>query len=140
MTATPWEYAAALLPICFEDRQIGGDIQTTAKSGRPVLMEYADEAERRRFLESLLALSWLPPKVRHAIVKSLGRSPRAVKVGIEQARTMVWRLRVAEVETRMRENGECPPGGFHAAAIEEVAEVAGISSEALAKRIERLRE
>ena len=54
MTASPWEYHAALLPLCFEDFVVAGGITTTAKPGRPVLLEYADEAEQRRFLEALL--------------------------------------------------------------------------------------
>ena len=140
--ATPWEFHAALLPICFEDRQVGSDtVGTTAKVGRPVLAEYADDAERRRFLEALLKLPWLPPEVRRAITRSLGRSLRAVKVGIGRARTMALRHVVGEIEARMRENGERPPkGDIRTAAIEEAAETAGLSSDALAKRIQRLKQ
>jgi hypothetical protein len=50
-----WEYYAALLPICFEDRRVGSDVETTPVSGRPILAEdAANQAERRRFLEALL--------------------------------------------------------------------------------------
>jgi hypothetical protein len=76
MTASPWEYHAALLPLCFEDSVVAGSITTTAKPGRPTLMEFADEAEQRRFLKALLRLPWLAPEVRWAVMKSLGLPAR----------------------------------------------------------------
>ena len=51
-------------------------MSTTPVSGRPILAEdAANQAERRRFLEALLNISWLPPKVRNAIKRELGRTP-----------------------------------------------------------------
>ena len=139
MTASPWEYHAALLPLCFEDFVVAGGITTTAKPGRPVLMEYADEAEQRRFLEALLELSWLAPEIRYAVMNSLGHSSRAENVKIEQARTVTLRLMVDETAGLMRTNGERPPrGDLYTAAVEEVAQRAGIEAEALKKRIQRL--
>jgi glutathione S-transferase len=140
MTASPWEYHAALLPLCFEDSVVAGDITTTAaKPGRPVLMEYADEAEQRRFLKALLELSWLAPEIRYAVVNSLGRSSRAENVKIERARTATLHLMVDETLARIGANGERPPrGDLYTAAVEEVAERAGIEAEALKKRIQRL--
>ena len=58
-----WEYCAALLPIRFifvpfGTGNLGSDIKL--KPGRPVLMQYVDDAvEQKRFYEALLELPWL---------------------------------------------------------------------------------
>jgi hypothetical protein len=92
MTRSPWEYYAALLPICFEDRRVGSDVETTPISGRPILAEHAaNQAERRRFLEALLNVSWFPPKLRNAIKRELGRSPLEEDAGMTKALTLTHR-------------------------------------------------
>jgi hypothetical protein len=137
------EHHAALVPLRFDfgppgTGNLGSDV--VVKAERPVLMQYSDdEAEQWRFLEALLDLSWLPAKVRYAVMEALGRSLQKEKVGIERARTQTLKQMVSEVEARMRANGERPPrGGFYVAAVEEVAENAGLEPEALERRIERL--
>jgi hypothetical protein len=137
MTASPWEYHAALLPLCFEDSVVAGGITTTAKPGPPILMEFADEAEQRRFLKALLRLPWLAPEVRWAVMKSLGLPARGENEKIEQARTATLRFMVDETAARMRGSGEPEPGGVRAAALQKVAERAGMTDDALAKRIYR---
>jgi hypothetical protein len=138
------EHHAALMPlrvtfVPFGTGHAGSDVIGSPE--RPVLMEYVDdEATQKRFYETLLKLPWLAPKVRNAIMRELGRSQRGEYVRIEKARTWTLRHKVSEVEARMRANGERPPrGDIHTAAVEEVAETADIKSEALMKRIQRLR-
>jgi hypothetical protein len=139
-----WEYRAALLPIRFHFVPFGtGDLgsDVKVKPGRPVLMRYVDDAvEQKRFYEALLELPWLPPQVRVAIMRTLGRSQRAQTTKIARAVTAVLKVHVNEVAARMRANGERPPkGDIRTAAIEEVAERTGIKAEALAKRLQRWR-
>ena len=110
MTRSPWEYYAALLPICFEDRRVGSDVETTPVSGRPILAEdAANQAERRRFLEALLNISWLPPKVRNAIKRELGRSPLEEDAGITMALTLTHRALIhADVRSAIGPSVVCP--------------------------------
>ena len=147
-STTPWEYHAALLPVRFRDKGLsagtddrGSNLTSTAEAGQPILAgDAADEAEQRRFLEALLRISWLPPQVRVAVTRTLGRSQRDAKVEFGKGRTMAWQFRVKEVEARLRANGERPPrGGFYAAAVEEVADDIGMKSETLERSIRRLR-
>jgi hypothetical protein len=134
-----WEWYAALLPLRFDDHVApGGGVKTTP--GRPVLMKYADQAQRRRFLAALLELPWLPLEVRRAVAKELGGSLRLRKKEYEAGRTHVFSSMVAEVEARMRAASQRPPkGDIHTAAIEQVAEKVGIGAEALMKRMQRIR-
>jgi hypothetical protein len=130
---TLWEYHVALLPIRFRD-------EITPETGRPCLVQYADEAEQKRVLEALLELPWLPTGIRRATMKALGRSLRKQNDAVGRARSATYRLLVSEVEARMRAQGERPPrGGFRIAAVEEVAEAAGMTAEALERRIRRVR-
>ena len=91
------EHHAALLPLRFTfvpfgTGHAGSDVIGSPE--RPVLMEYVDdEATQKRFYETLLKLPWLAPKVRNAIMRELGRSPREEDVRTEKART--WALRPA---------------------------------------------
>lgn len=127
---TPWEYHVALLPIRFRD-------EITPETGRPCLVQNADKAERKRVLEALLELPWLPTGIRRATMKALGRSLRKQNDAVGRARSATYRLLVSEVEARMRAQGERPPrggGGFRIAAVEEVAEAAGMTAEALERR------
>ena len=90
--------------------------------------------------EALLELTWLAPGIRRAVMKALGRSLRAQKVGVEYARTATLKVMVDEAVARMLINSEKPPkGDIRTAAVEEVAERAGIEAEALKKRLQRLR-
>jgi hypothetical protein len=148
--ATPWEYHAGLLPIRFRDQSVpagtgygGGDMTTTPETGRPSLVQYADEDEQKRFLEALLELPWLATDIRRAVMKALGAVPAPVRKrndAFGQGRSLAYRHLVSEVEMRMRARGERPPrGGFQAAAVEEVAETVGMTTEALGRRIRRLK-
>jgi hypothetical protein len=137
-----WEWCAALLPLHFDHKNAPGDISIdiAATTGRPVLMEYADKVEQRRFLEALLNLTWLAPGIRREVAKAVGRPLRQRNVDYEAGRTLVFKVMVAEVEARMRAAGQRPPmGDIHTAAIEEVAEKVGIGPEALLKRLQRIR-
>ena len=66
-------------------------------------------------------ISWLPPKVRNAIKRELGRSPLEEDAGITMALTLTHRALINERKARMRRNGDRPHGGIHEAAIEEIA-------------------
>jgi hypothetical protein len=145
-SATPWEYHPALLPIRFRDESVsagtgyGGGMTTTPETGRLVLMQYADKAEQKRFLEALLELPWLATEIRRPIGKALGRPVRKQNDAFGHGRSMAYRHLVSEVEARMRAHDERPPrGGFQVAAIEEVAETVGMTAEALGRRIRRLK-
>jgi hypothetical protein len=139
---TPWEYHAALLPIRFRDESLpagndGGDITTTPETGRPCLVQYADETEQKRYLEAQLKLPWLPTEVRRAVMKALGRSQQDHNSRVERARTVTHARLVDEAAARMLAHRERPVGGVRTAALAEVAEAAGIDPETLAKRIQR---
>jgi hypothetical protein len=141
MTSSPWEYCAALLPICFEDKLVGSDVATTPVSGRPILAEGATTpAEQQRVLEALLNISWLPPKIRNAIKRELGRSPLEEDVGITNAVTQTHRMLINERKALMRRNGARPHGGIHEAAIEEIAREQGLSVAALKWRLRTYKE
>jgi hypothetical protein len=136
------EHRAALLPLHFDfvpfgEGDVGSDVR--AKPGRPVLVQYSDDkAEQERFLEALLELPWLSPEIRRAIMKALGRSLRKQNVAIERAHTVGLMHKVDQVIARMQATGERPPrGDIRTAAVEEVAEQVGMSSDALTKRIQR---
>jgi hypothetical protein len=135
------EWLAALLPLHFDDKGMpDGNVDVTVTSGRPVLMQDADEVAQRVFLEALLDLPWLPPEVRRAVAKAVGRSLRQRNVEREAGRTSALKQMVAEVKAHMKAVGQRPlRGDTHTAAIEEVAEKAGLDPEALRKRIQRLR-
>jgi hypothetical protein len=141
MTRSPWEYYAALLPICFEDRRVGSDVETTPVLGRPILAEDATTpAEQRRVLEAILKISWFPPKVRNAIKRELGRSPLEEDASITKALTLTHRALINERKARMRKNGDRPHGGIHEAAIEEIAREQGLSVAALKWRLRQYKE
>ena len=138
---TPLEYYAALLPVRFRSPR-HDDSAITAEAGRPVLMRYVDNAaERKRFYEAVLELPWLAPRVRVAVMRTLGRSQRDAEVEYRKGATAVYKLEVDETAARMRANGERPPrGDIRTAAIEKVAERIGMKPEALAKRLQRCRD
>jgi hypothetical protein len=73
-------------------------------------------------------------------MKALGRSLLKQKVNEERARTAVFKLMVDEAVARMQAKSERPSkGDLRTAAIEKVAKKIGMESEALAKRLQRLR-
>jgi DNA-binding Lrp family transcriptional regulator len=123
----------------FGKGDLGSDVKV--KAGRPILVQYSDDkAEQERFLEALLELHWIAPGIRRAIMKALGRSLLKQKVNEERARTTVFKLMVDEAVARMQAKSERPSkGDLRTAAIEKVAKKIGMESEALAKRLQRLR-
>jgi len=139
-----WEHHAALLPLRFDFVPFGkGDLgsDVKVKAVRPILVQYSDDkAEQERFLEALLELHWIAPGIRRAIMKALGRSLLKQKVNEERARTAVFKLMVDEAVAHMQAKSERPSkGDLRTAAIEKVAKKIGMESEALAKRLQRLR-
>jgi hypothetical protein len=144
--ATRWEFSPtqwwlALLPTRIGTKDAGGELVAEVEHGKPVLItgEPVDAATRKRVYEALLELPWLTPEIRAAVFKGLGRSRRTENDNYGRGWTMAMRHMVDEVEARMRANGERPPrGDIRTAAIEEIAEKAGIESEALRRRIQRL--
>ena len=85
-------------------------------------------------------ISWLPPKVRNAIKRELGRSPLEEDAGITMALTLTHRALINERKARMRRNGDRPHGGIHEAAIEEIAREQGLSVAALKWRLRQYKE
>jgi hypothetical protein len=121
-----WEYAVALLPL---------HVTEVVRLGRPILMAYANARERRLFYEAALAQPWLPPPVRNAILKELGRKPKEEAARVAEARSATLMVVVAEAEDRVRASGR--RRGAHKLALEEVAANAGMDVEALDKRLKR---
>jgi hypothetical protein len=89
------------------------------------------------FYEALLAIPWLPPKVRGVIMGELGRSLRKEKRDIEYARTATLSVLINERKKRLREKGQHPRGGVHEKAVEEIAQRQGMTVAALKKRLQR---
>ena len=93
-----------------------------------------NEDERKLFYTALLQIPWLAKGVRRAIHTELGSSPVQHQRAIKGAEIMELRELVEAAEARMRKNGERPRGGIHDAALDEVAELKGLSSGAALKR------
>jgi hypothetical protein len=127
---TRWE--AALVPV-----GITGETYTFDWK-RTILMDWAKSAEeQKRCYESLLAIRWLAPAVRNAVLKQLGRSRQAEKRGIAHARAETLRFMIDKVEARMRKDRERPRGGIDAAALAEIADGQGMTVEALTRSLTR---
>lgn len=109
------EHVAALVPFYFVGKDAPPGYET--KCGPAIPMDYADEAERKLFLEALLKLKWLPDGVRRAVTTALDRSLRRQNAAIERARTITLRHMIDEAKARIRANGERPYGGIRTAAI-----------------------
>jgi hypothetical protein len=140
-----WEFCAALLPFRIGAKNVpagtgyrGSNYAMKVEWGQP---KPVDEAVEAGLYEALLELPWLKPRVRVAVMRTLGRSQRDAEVGYCKGATAVYKLEVDETAARMRANGERPPrGDIRAAAIEKVAERIGMKPEALAKRLQRYRD
>lgn len=98
------------------------------------------EAFYETFYEALLAIPWLPPKVRGVVMGELGRSLRKEKRDIEYARTVTLRVLINERKKRLREKGQVPRGGVHEKAVEEIAAAQGMTVSALKKRLQRYKQ
>jgi hypothetical protein len=84
-------------------------------------------------------LRGLAPKVRDAVMRELGLSPREVKVILERGRTLAIRENINERKTWMRENNERPRGGVHEAAIAEETKELGMTPAVLKGRLRKKR-
>jgi hypothetical protein len=92
------------------------------------------------FYESLLAVPWLSPQVRHAVMKELGRSVREHNRGSENARTAALRWSIGERKKQLLKEGKHQRGGAHDAAVEEIAGMQGMTAAALRKRLTRYKQ
>jgi hypothetical protein len=143
---SPWAPMLAFLPYRIGTKAVvagtgfgGGDVAAKVEFGKPVpITRDADEAERKRVYEALLELPGLSIEVRYAVLGALGRRQRNENQKYELARTLTWHRMVDEAVARMRANGERPRGGLRTAAIQEVAENAGIEPKTLQQRFDRL--
>jgi hypothetical protein len=145
----PWEWCVALLPFRFQFRIATnnvGRITSCHRSGfaikarQPVPMtDDANETQRKNFYEAVLKIDWLAPKVRNAVMRELGRSPRAVKVALERGKTLAMRTRINERKILMKNKNERPRGGIHDAAVAEVAKEVGLTVAALKGRLRKKR-
>jgi hypothetical protein len=138
-----WEYHVAIVPLRVDFVPLGtGDSGSDIKVkwGRPVLIEdVRDEAGWKRFYEALLKPPRLAPKVRNAVMRELGRSPRNESAELTWGLTQLHRAMVNERKALMRKNGLRPRGGVHEAAIEEIASEQGLSVGALKWRLRNLK-
>jgi hypothetical protein len=100
----------------------------------------ASERERKRLHEALLAIPWLAPKVRRAVMAELGLSLRKQKRDIEHGGTVALRWLIDERKKVLRKRGQRPRGGVHEKAVEEIAREQGMTVAALRKRLQRDRQ
>lgn len=121
-----WEQCIALIPINAELRA----------TGRPTLVGGNENGEEKKsFYEALLKISWLPPKIRRAVMNELGLSLRAKNNDFNHGMLLVLRLSIAEEKERLKNAGERPRGGIHEAAMQNVAR-RGLKVETLKKRLQ----
>jgi hypothetical protein len=93
-----------------------------------------NEDQRKRFYRALLQIPWLARGVRRAIHMELGSSPVQHQRAIKRAEIKELRELVELHEARMRWKRERPRGGIHDAALNEIAELIGLSSGAALKK------
>ena len=143
-----WENLVALIPTHISFNNVppgtgfdGSDFEPVVKQRRPILVSYQEDTEdnRKAFYAALLEIPWLAPKVRNAILRELGRSPREEDVGIERARNLTMRMMINERKELMRKNGDRPRGGVHEAAVAAIAHEQGLSVSALKWRLRGLK-
>jgi len=141
-----WDYCAALLPFRIGTKNVpagtgyrGTNYAMKVKVGQPEPINEADEAKRKRFLEVLLEVRWLPPKVRRAIMRELGRSQRAENTAVERGRTLALCAIINQRKILMKKKNERPRGGIHDAAVAEVAKEHGLTVAALKGRLRKKR-
>lgn len=89
----------------------------------------------RKFCEELLHDPRLPPRVYHAIRRELGHTINFQKEKHQWAQ-IFWLL-IQACKAHKRKNEERPRGGFHEAAVAEVAEGFGMSATNLKQFIRR---
>jgi len=93
------------------------------------------DPETRKFCEELLQDPRLPPRVYHAVRRELGHTVNFREEKHQWAR-IFWCL-VQACKTYKRRNEKRPRGGFHEAAVAEVAEGVGMSAANLKQFIRR---
>jgi hypothetical protein len=131
-----WEYLAALIPFYFRGKDSEPGYE--AKYRRPIFMDrQASEGERQAFLHALLEISWLPPKVRTAVMSELGLSHQKQHAKVQHARAVVYRWNIEQDKARMKESGEKPREGIHEAAIMHEAQRLDMSVPALKQFLHR---
>ena len=105
----------------------------TLDSRRAVPMDSdTSKAEQQTFYRSLLEIPWLAPRIRRAVATEMGVSLREHNAKIERAKTATMRVMIAEAEARMKKR---PRGGAREATVEKVADMVGLSVEALKRRL-----
>lgn len=97
------------------------------------------EQDLQLFYTELLRLDWLSPKLRNAIMREAGISPRKRDQEREAGRTSALWMEVKKREDKIRKAKERPRGGAHEAAISAIAQEQGMTVEALKKRFQRLK-
>jgi hypothetical protein len=93
-----------------------------------------EDGKLRRFYEALLFIHLLSPGIRSAILKELGSSPRALQRRTAFMRVTILRRALAETKTRLKKQGV---RNFRQAALDELADGAGMSIDALEKLFQR---
>ncbi len=134
---TDWEeHAIILRPV----RMFMSGQRAKFEYGRfhPISSLTNDRDWQKNLYRALLKLTWLSPRLRHAVMADLGRPPQREKRDMEEARTAALQQLVKDRETEMRRKGERPRGGAYRAAVEDVARRADLTVEALEQRFKRL--
>jgi hypothetical protein len=116
----------------------GNWLAATVTRLRLLIGKGADEAEqKRRFYEALLHIPWLPSRFRSAILKELGSSLRKQQRDFKRVETLALRFMINEAKARMQKQGRRERGGIHDAAVREIAQMVGMTPEALTKQLQR---
>ena len=124
------QWAAAIVPFSWSEATPVMAWQRTV-----FMSDAVDEADRRRCLESLLDIKWLPPEIRRAVMKQLGLSPRAKKAAEARGWKLAMDHLIDETEARLhKKTGKRSRG----AVVQAIADITGTSSETLRKRLQRL--
>jgi hypothetical protein len=89
------------------------------------------------FYEALLAIAWLSPKVRRAVMAELGRSLREHNRKIEQGGTAALRAMIDERKEVLRKRRPRPRGGVTEQALGDIALTQGMTVPALKQRLKR---
>ena len=76
---------------------------------------------QRELYSSLSRLKWLPPALYRAVNAELGLTPREYKRRLKECETILLRREIEKRKQAMKAEGPRPRGGFHNAAIEEIA-------------------
>lgn len=146
-----WEWSPVQLGLALMPYRIGAkpvapgtgpnglDFEGKIETGTAKLVDIGADAEELKLVYEALLRHGIPPELRRALLHALGREPQAENANYTRGQTIALEYLVDQVEARMRAAGE-RPRGLRTAAIQEVAEAAGMEPKTLQERFVRLKD